>query len=299
MLKKHSFKELSQIDQYSFIIAIITLLSALVIYAINALFFHYQGGKYLPYENILLSYACLLLMNIGFNLSLKKDHTITLFIRRFNIIYIVTAVIVVYTSTIQLTPFPIIDEQLVIADKWLNVDMPAILSFVHQHPYLNTGLTWAYQLLTPELFATLLLAAIFADKRSQSELVFLLLSSAYIGFTFYYFFPSTAPATLINSPYFLAEQHQTHIKFDLIHDGLPSPYSLEGGLIAMPSYHCIWILICQYYLMRWKWLGYALLPFNTWLIISCLCLGWHYLVDIIVSFIIVLSLIFLTKKITI
>ncbi len=298
MLIKNPLKELSQIDQYSIMIAGTIVVFALCMYITNALYFHFNGIEYIPFQQIVLSYLYLLLINIGLAFSLQSDHAIVLFVKRFNLIYIVLGITVIYTSAIQLTPFPIIDKYLVRADQALNINMPALLTFTYQYFYLNKSLSLAYQLLAPELIGTLLLAAIFYDKKSQSQLLFLLLSGAFIGFTFYYFFPSTAPATLINSALFLPEQHQTHIKFDLIHAGLPSPFSFEGGLIAMPSYHCIWILTCQYYLMRWKWFGYFILPFNVWLIISCLLLGWHYFVDILASFMIVLSLIFLSKKIT-
>lgn len=296
VLKKLSPTRLSTLDQYSIGIATTTLFFSLCIYLTNKLFFKFNGIEYIPFKQILLSYFYLLLINVGMYFAMRPDNWLQGFIRRFNLVYIVVGITVTYTSAIQLTPFPIIDKYLLSADQWFFVDMGEVLKLVHSHYYFQLSLTYAYQLLTPELFATLLLAALFADKKSQSELFFLLLSGTFIGFTFYYFFPSTAPATLIDSPHFLPEQHQTHIKFDLIHSGLPSPINFEGGLIAMPSYHCIWILICQYYLMRWKWLGYLILPFNAWLIASCFLLGWHYFVDILISITIVLSLLHLTKK---
>ncbi len=297
MLAYFSHKSFSKIDKYSIVTGSTILLLALSMYLINKTIYQYQGIEYIPFKQIILSVLNLALLNIGFYHTLRANHPILNFLSRINLIYLILFIMVIYTSEIQLTPFSTIDPVLLSADRAIGIDTPRILQFTHRYPFLFDSFTLAYSALGPELTITLLLAAFFYDKKSQSQLLFLLLSSTLIGFTFYYFFPSTAPATLVDSPLFLIDQHYTHIKFDLIHAHLPIE-SFTGGLIAMPSYHCIWILICQYYLMRFKWLGRAILPLNVWLIISCLFLGWHYFVDILTSMVITLSLIVFSKRIT-
>ena len=297
LFAKSTFKSLNQIDKYSVATGSIILILAFGMYALNKATYQYQGIEYIPFKHIILSLSNLALLNIGFYHTLRTDHPVLSFLKRFNLIYIVICIMVLYTSAIQLTPFSTIDSLLLSADRALGIDTKSILQITHQYPLLFKSFATAYGVLEPELTITLLLAALFYEKKSQSQLIFLLLSSTLIGFTLYYFFPSTAPATLVDSPLFLIEQHYTHIKFDLIHDHLPIE-SFIGGLIAMPSYHCIWILICQYYLMRFKWVGFAVFPINLWLIFSCLFLGWHYFVDILASILIVLCLIMISKRIT-
>lgn len=290
---------ISLLNKASISIVLLTLLSILSIFFVNARYTHFTALEYLPHSLVLYCALKLTIIFVGCKVLLDPKHFFIKFLNRLIVIYGVVALTALYTTAIQVTPFSPIDPSLVKIDQYLGVDMPQILHFVHNNVYLNSLLSYAYAFLTPELTFTMLYLIFFYEKRSQELFIFLMLSSALVGFSIYYFLPTIAPASIINSPFFLNDQHQTHIKFELIHNYLPAPQSLAGGLIAMPSFHCIWALICQYYLMmRSKVIGYLVLPLNISLILSCLLLGWHYLIDIIASFIIVLSLIILAKRLS-
>jgi len=119
------------------------------------------------------------------------------------------------------------------------------------------------------------------------EFYFLLLVSMIIGFVFYYFFPTMAPSSVIDSPYFLEEQRATALKFSQIHHYL-QPTTIEGGLIAMPSFHVIWAYLCLYALRGWPILCGILFPVNCLLALACILLGWHYPIDLVGSIVVIL-----------
>jgi membrane-associated phospholipid phosphatase len=112
-------------------------------------------------------------------------------------------------------------------------------------------------------------------------------SSLLIGFIVYYFFPTTAPASVLHSDYFIKEQLATGLKFTQIHQYI-QPTTLDGGLIAFPSFHVIWAWLCLYLIRSWFVVFYVFLFINILLIFSCVMLGWHYFLDIILSFLILL-----------
>jgi membrane-associated phospholipid phosphatase len=122
---------------------------------------------------------------------------------------------------------------------------------------------------------------IFIDQfELLREYYFLLLVTTLIGFIIYYFFPTTAPASVMKGAYFSSEQLATGLKFHEIHSGIPPSTNL-GGLIAFPSYHCIWALCCLYLLKDHPIPFFILLVLNSIILISCFMIGWHYLADVI------------------
>lgn len=290
-------KEISLINKNSIFLSAMIGLSILFMHMVNIIFYQYAPIEYISNNLIFFCFMQLGLIYLGCTLLLPNQHFILKKLTGFIIIFSVTSLIAVYTSAIQLTPYSPIDNHLVLVDKLLGINTPQILKFTYQHPYLERVFHFSYSLISIELAFTLLLMAFCNQKKNQEAFIFLLLSSALIGFSFYYFFPTTAPASILQSPFFLEHQYLTNLKFQLLHHYLPTHQLVEGGLIAMPSFHCIWALLCQYILTRQnKKLGLFIFPVNFCLILSCLFLGWHYLSDIIVSLIICTTLIFLTKK---
>ena len=130
---------------------------------------------------------------------------------------------------------------------------------------------------------------IIASGRTKyiREYYFLFLISAIIGFSFYYFFPSTAPASIIKSNYFSTAQYATSLKFMQIHQHI-QPTTIDGGMIALPSFHTIWAWFCLYLLRGWPVVFFIMLPVNLLLVASCVLLGWHYPMDILGGIVVIL-----------
>lgn len=271
------------------------ILASLSMMLLNYFIFHYQGINYLPYKMTFQILLIILLLKAGLMLLFDKKHWLISIADRSLLSFSLLCLLALYTTAIQLTPFAPIDSWLLAIDKFMHINQPHILKFSHNHSWFFNSLNAAYNLLHIELSCVFMAIILLPESNKQSQFIFLLLISAAIGFLIYYFLPTTAPASIINSSLFLDEQRETYLKFHQIHHHLPITVE-GGGLIALPSFHCIWAVLCQYYFMRWPRLGLLLAPLNIWIITACLMLGWHYLIDILASILLlILSVIILNS----
>ena len=260
---------------------LIFLLSLLAL-LVNSLNSKYPGNNYFPPNTIQIG-LYLVLFYAGLNLQFEKNRNLTKIGLELIYFFLIMCLIVLATNAVQLSPFPPIDKYIVSLENYLNFDMNSVLAWTHLHPTAHLILAFSYDSLTTQMCIIPLL--IIAMRRFDliHEYYFLLLLSALFGFGFYYFYPTTAPASIISSPYFTAYQVATGLKFNEIHNHI-MPSTIEGGLIALPSFHCVWALFCIYLLKDFKILCLILSLINLLLIASCVMLGWHYPIDIIAGF---------------
>jgi membrane-associated phospholipid phosphatase len=187
------------------------------------------------------------------------------------------------TTAVQLTPFKPIDQFLLKIDLLLHFHAAKIMETLYNHPiFVKFFLYKAYNFLNYEVLLLPAFLIFFRYFNVLKEFIFYVLITLLIGYLIYYFFPTTAPASILYSPHFLPEQLNTGKKFYELHHYI-SPESGAGGLIAMPSFHVLWALICQQSTWHLKWLWLILLPLNILIILAALLLGWHYLADILGS----------------
>jgi membrane-associated phospholipid phosphatase len=196
------------------------------------------------------------------------------------LLYLTFAAIAMLTSAVQLTPFAPIDTYLISLDKALHINLVKLMAWTAKYPIFRDLLARTYDSLPWQMAILPIVLAVFGQFTKLKEYYCLLLISAIIGFSFYYFFPTTAPATNLSSPYFIKEQYDTGLKFKEIHHHI-SPTTVEGGMIALPSFHVIWAWLCLYLARCWLPLVIVLAPLNVLLILSCVLLGWHYFVDVL------------------
>lgn len=260
--------------------------SSVLFLSINQVYYQFTGVNYLPWGMALGLSLILALLYLGLILFFEKPNALHASITRFSQVYGLVLLIAVYTYSIQYTPFSPIDDILAYWDLMLGANTQHAIQFTANHPRLFAVFDKAYALLNTELTIALCSLVIFPSKKWQKEFFFLLLFTAFIGFSIYYFLPTIAPAGVFDSPYFLAEQRQTAIKFFNIHHHI-SHTTITGGLIAMPSFHCIWALLCQWYFSRWPIIAILAMPLNILILCACFMLGWHYFVDILASILIV------------
>ena len=192
------------------------------------------------------------------------------------------ALVILGTNAIQYTPFSPIDQRILDWGAWMHIDLARLVAWSTAHATLYKSMAWIYESLTYQLTYLPLLLILLGRFERLHEYYFLLLLTALIGFSFYYFFPTTAPASVIDSPYFTEAQHATELKFKQIHSHI-KPTTLEGGMIALPSFHVIWAWLCVWLVRDWAWAFRLLLLLNAGMVVSCVLLGWHYALDIIAS----------------
>lgn len=265
--------------------AVILLFFSAIAFVVNIFFYQYPGNTYLPPLTNFIAIA-LLLVYTGACLQFGRNSKIPLILKEVIYFFLVILIITIATNAVQYTPFKPIDHYLVYLEEKLYIDVKAIIAWTHDHPTLKTIMGYIYNSLVQQMIFIPLLVIIAMRFKLIHEYYFLMLSSALIGFIFYYFFPTTGPASVVDSPYFYEVQRATGLKFHQIHNYIP-PTTIEGGMIALPSFHIIWAWFCIYILKEWKIAFFILLLLNIGLTASCVLLGWHYPVDIIGSVIVI------------
>lgn len=271
----------------------VTLISGLLIllfsgavFLANYLWFHFTGNNYIP-AGALEAGICLFSIYSSIRFVFKKNHYLCRMIQYIFLLYLAMGVIAIFTNAVQLTPFAPIDKQILDFERFIHIDMTKIIAWTAGHRWLQYILVQIYDSLPYQMVIFPLALALSGKFARLDEYFFLLLSSALTGFTFYFFLPTTAPASIISSPFFSQEQYATGLKFmEIHHYQLPS--TTEGGLIALPSFHVIWAWFCIYIVRCWTFVFALILPVNILLMISCVLLGWHYPVDIAGALLVIL-----------
>lgn len=274
---------LSSMDCIKNTAIILSLLSGLAVAANNWLY-HYPGNNYFPPDTLYIAVS-LILMYAGFALQLGPHSRLTTTLKELFVFFAVMSVIAFATNAAQYTPYITIDNKIVRFEKSLHINLLSIISWTVAHNTFKNVLAFIYDTL-PYQMCFIPLAMIVMRSTAIHEYYFLLLFSALIGFTFYYFCPTTAPASVLHGQYFTVAQQATGLKFSQIHHHI-QPTTLDGGMIALPSFHAIWAWFCLYLLRGWPIVFAILLPINLLLVLSCVLLGWHYPTDIIGSIIVI------------
>lgn len=268
----------------------ILCLSTLII-IINSLTFQYIGNNYFPNNTLLFGIFCFLFLT-GAHFLKPSENNFTQFALELLMFFLTMTAITYATNAVQLTPFPLIDTYLISYESSLGISLTSIMAWGNQYPLLTDILTITYASLPMQMAFIPLLIMLTIFFQSKNPITYLrryyclMLVTTIIGFTIYYFFPTAAPAAFLKSPYFNMEEYATGLKLWQIRHHI-QPSTLNGGLIAFPSHHTIWAILCLYLVYPYKWAFFILLLNNALLIISCVLLGWHYPVDIIAALLIV------------
>ena len=258
-------------------VALLLCIFSLSALLVNSISTHYPGNNYFP-NNTLSVEVLLLLWCIGCKLQYGEQSAITRCVYEIHYWYLCMALVVLATVAAQYTPFTPIDTWLL---QWNgpHTISTALIEWTQQHAGIKSLLDWIYGSLTYELIIIPLLLIICRQSAVIREYYFLLLANVWLGFSIYYFFPTTAPASQWHDVIFSQAQYATGLKFYQIHHYL-QPTTLEGGMVAFPSFHVIWAWLCVYVTRQWYWVFVPMLAYNSLLVMSCVLLGWHYLIDV-------------------
>ena len=260
------------------------LLCSAAAFIMNQRLYAYASCNYISIDFIYIS-CVMLTVHLGCALQFGRNKIPTLIAREFFFFTMIINLLMLAVHSAQWTPFAPIDHYLADWDLLLKINTPELLSWTEQHIYTKQILWLAYDSLSAQLFLLPLIVILTQRYYLLREHYALLLITGILGFTFYYFFPTTAPASIFSSPYFTLDQRATGLKFLAIHQHI-EPSTSQGGMIAMPSFHVIWAWLSQYLLREWPLAFYTLLPVNLCLVSACVLLGWHYGVDILSSMIV-------------
>jgi hypothetical protein len=193
------------------------------------------------------------------------------------------------TYAVQLSPFSSIDW-LLGQSEWLPLENT--VNWTNHHELIRSSLKIVYNMLTYALIYCPIINILFGNRLATHQFCRFMLLSSLIGFTIYYFFPSSGPASYFGSEVFSKEQHANHVKFWIIHHGV-QPINADGGLIAFPSFHVIYAWACCRVLRCMpKIIYYGFFSYFFLTCMSCFLLGWHYSTDFLGSFLVI----YITEK---
>ncbi|GGI77179.1 membrane protein [Legionella impletisoli] len=253
---------------------------------VNQLFYQYPGNTYINTNTIAVG-IILIFCWTGSALQFGVHKKLTNIFKEVFFFYLVLVVISLASTAVQFTPFNPIDEHIMDFETALHINLEEIIAWTSQHPVFKEFLAYCYDTLSLQLAFLPLVIIVTGQTKRAREFYFQMIMSVVIGYIIYYFFPTTAPASVIESPNFYQAQLATGFKFYQIHNYI-QPTTYEGGMIAFPSFHIIWAWYCQYLIRGWHLAFALLLPLNIMLAISCVLLGWHYPIDIVGSIIVIL-----------
>lgn len=254
------------------------LLAAAGLAGVNAAFFRFTGINYFPREAWWLGFAALDLAIFGYWVRDRAPYAS--FVALNLSFYALTAAVMgVLTTSIQYSPFGRIDHALARWDAGLGWDTVAVLRWVAERPALRRFLALCYNTTELQLVLAPLVAAFAHDKRRLRVFLYAVVYSSFAGSLIYYFFPSSGPAGVFDSPDFMAVQRLTHLKYEQVHNFQPVT-TLLGGLIAFPSFHVAWSVLATYAAQPRKYIFLIFFVLNVMVISSTVLLGWHYLVDV-------------------
>jgi hypothetical protein len=260
--------------------------SAIVALGINATYFHYPGNSYYPDEAPWIFFV-LCLTYAGICLLWGKQSLTAQKIREIIYLFFSMALIILGCTAIQYTPFNPIDQTIINWSQWTQLDLTRLLHWSATHPMIYQIMEILYDTVPLQLTYLPFILICFGVFNRLHEYYFLLLVTAFMGYAFYYFFPTTAPASMLESPYFTEAQRATGLKFYQIHAHI-TPTTVKGGMIASPSFHVIWGWLCAFLIRDYRWVFGFVCLLNIAMTVSCVLLGWHYILDLMASFFVVL-----------
>ena len=172
------------------------------------------------------------------------------------------------------------------------------MSWVHQRPIFHHFMIFCYNSWEKQLLLIPALSMIVLPYQSAIRYILSLLISLTITATIYFFFPTAAPASVLSSPYFLKSQHILAQRFADYHHQILNHLPIEG-LISFPSPHVVGA-VCITLLFWRRWVYFIPMAiFNSFVCLSTIALGFHYLIDIIAGVIVALSSFYVANKIII
>jgi membrane-associated phospholipid phosphatase len=181
-----------------------------------------------------------------------------------------------------LSPFPMMDDVLSAADRWLHFDWAAWTAWGRAHHWIWRTQVIAYDAMHPELA---LLVLYLGLRERATPLIVSLFVGGVLAIVISWFVPAVghlpdAP----HVPVLLA------LRTGILPDGVPQ------GLISFPSYHTTVAILLTAALSRERLLFPVACVLNGVMVISTLSMGGHYLVDVLAGIAVAAAAIYLGRR---
>ena len=268
----------SREDRWLAYLIFLSLALALAFICVNAASFRFTGISYFP--RLLTPLVCVALQFAFFDDCCSRLSARTGFVIKSCALYALAHIaLALFVTGLQFTPFPSIDPALQRWDHALHFDTAAVLAWTASHPWLRAFLDLCYNSTDLQLALAPLAAGFAFDRRRMRVYLYAFVYAFIAGGLFYYFFPSSGPAAVYQSPYFMDVQRLTSLKFFQVHH-YQEVRSIMGGMIAFPSFHVAWAVLTTYAALPYRRLFWGIAVLNVLVVASTVLLGWHFLIDV-------------------
>jgi membrane-associated phospholipid phosphatase len=180
------------------------------------------------------------------------------------------------------SPFPMMDDALSAADRWLHFDWAAWTAWGRAHPWLWRAQAVTYDAMHPELG---LLVLYLGLRERATPLIVSLFVGGVIAIGASWFVP--AIGHLPDAP---------HVPVLLALRGGTLPDGVPQGLISFPSYHTTVAILLTAALSRERFLFPIACVINGLMVISTLSMGGHYLVDVLAGIVVAVAAMYLGPR---
>ena len=268
---------------YLYALVAVIVIASIAMFSVNRYWYRFPGLFY--FEPSFLGLSMLLYMirsGLKLQFGLSDDAELLKFMKELSVYAFIIVVVIFATSAIQYTPFNPIDKKILMVEHYLHLDLKAAIAWLASKSDISVGATFIYNSVCYQVLFFPILVMLWRRYNVFYEFYFLVLVSWIIGSMIYYFFPTTGPASVIDSPYFIEAQRATGLKFWQLHHYI-QPVTEDGGMIAMPSFHVIWAWLCVYLMRPWPFVFWPIFLINSIVAVCCVLLGWHYFLDVVGS----------------
>ncbi|MEO1945863.1 MAG: phosphatase PAP2 family protein [Candidatus Thioglobus sp.] len=195
------------------------------------------------------------------------------------------------------TPHTRIDASLEKFDLAMHFNLAATMNWINNgHDRILSISNFAYH---SWLWQLLLLPTVITVIGSYKRVITYMLGftiACAIGGGIYYFWPTTAPATVVHSHYFTQDQYNLVKDFIMMRQGATKLLPTEG-LISFPSFRVIGAVLFMILCWKNKIILIPIVVLNLILIYATLALGYHYLADVLAGIIIAVFSYYISSKI--
>lgn len=293
-------KGFSPIDAIIFAILFFMNFTLAIITAINPV--NYPEVTNLPLQALSVFPAAMICVSL---LGHWRHLTQSVFLKKLSATFSVLVYTMITTLIISaafhvliLTPFKPIDTTLVNIDRFIGFNVTHFMSWSHQNHSFYQFMVFCYNSWAIQLLLLPSLAMLVLPFKSALRYMLCLLISFTIIAAIYFFFPTAAPASVLSSPYFLKSQHIIAQRFADYHQQILNHLPIEG-LISFPSPHVVGAF-CITLLFWRRWIYFIPMAiFNSFVCLSTIALGFHYLIDIIAAAFIAVGSFYLANTIMI
>lgn len=176
---------------------------------------------------------------------------------------------------------PLQDNALAHFDQLLGVQVPSILHFCANHPWIKESFAASYDWLFPLMVLSVLLPAVLYRWTAAKELVVASSLATIIGSLMFALCPAIGPWVVYHfAP--SAQQRTCEALFLTLRSGSFHTLSPDDkGIICFPSFHVMLAIVSCVAICSIKVLRIPAVLVASLIVISTLTTGWHYIADVI------------------